>query len=183
MHVPNISKEYVQSFCRRVVPGGKPIYVPVQPLPNKPVNECFAIIPEHVSRYGGEQRVGWAIWEPWRKVLIEAEFHAIWKSPQREMIDLTPKEVSIQQILFIHDPRREYEGLAVNNIRHPLVRDSRVRRLCELYELRFAELNKGDLAYQYGRIALSGEAADRMRKIQDEMEQLTRDLMRVYPKR
>jgi hypothetical protein len=147
---------------------------------DKPLNECFSIIPKHVTRYGGKQCIGWAVWELWRKILIQAEFHTIWKSPDGVLMDLTPKILPVENILFVEDPRRQYEGVSVDNIRQPLTRDRRVIRLCELYRDRFTEMNQGDLANQYGMVKLPADVADRVRKIEDEVLKLEHELMEVY---
>ena len=59
--------------------------------------------------------------------MIEAEFHANWKSPEDEVVDITPKpESGINRMLFIPDSSRKYEGKRVQSIREPLTEDSAV---------------------------------------------------------
>jgi hypothetical protein len=156
----------------------KPLHVVVESLPDKPPNECFLIVPEHVIRYGGEQLIGWAIWE-WKKVLLEAEFHTIWQSPDRSLIDLTPKDFPVSRILFLPDPSREYTGIMVESIRRPLKKDARILRFCELWHERFLELNKGDLAHQYGKIT-NPDVVARVGEIDDEITQLEYALVQSY---
>jgi len=151
MSIKLLLKNYIKAFCRQIVPGGEPLYIPVQPLPDKPINECFAIVPEHIASHGGKQLIGWNIRE-WKRVLIEAEFHAVWQRPDGTIVDITPKDTS--RILFLPDPSRKYTGISVDNIRKPLRKDPRIRRFCDLGHERFLELNKGDLADKYGEIFL-----------------------------
>jgi hypothetical protein len=182
MRVPSLLNSYVKTFCRELVPNNKPLYVPVDSLPNKPLNECFLIVPDHVASSGGTQLIGWQIRE-WKKVLIEAELHAVWQRPDRVLIDITPKDVPTHRILFVPDPSRQYTGVVVDNIRKPLRKDPRIKRFCDLVHERFLELNKGDLADQHGEIELTGDAAIRFSDIQQEMAQLEHELVRTYGNR
>jgi hypothetical protein len=167
MKVPFIYSNHIKAFCRNVVPDSKPIYVVVQPLPDKPINECFNIVPEHILAHGGEQQFGWSIWH-WPKVFVEAEFHSVWKCPDGTMVDITPKRISVDRILFLPDPHRHYEGRQVDNIRKPISNDPLIKQFLALAEERYRETNKGDLANQHGRVIVSarvGEIDHEMRKI------------------
>lgn len=145
----NIQSAHVLQFCDSVVPAQLPILIPHEPLANKPVLECLTIVPEHVAHHGGKQLTGWAIWEGTH--IIEAEFHAAWQDPEGRVVDLTPRppEMALVNILFLEDPRREYTGRQIDNIRKPLVDSFNVKRLIKLMERRFEILNHGDLADQY----------------------------------
>jgi len=167
MKVPYKNKNYVISFCRHICLGSKSVYVPVDALPDKPINECFSIVPEHVASYGGEQKFGWSIWH-WPKVFIEAEFHCIWKRPDGLLIDITPKLLPFDRILFLPDPKRHYKGRQVDNVRKPICKDPIVKKYICLAEERFTETNKGDLANQHGPVIVS----KRVGEIDDEMEKI-----------
>lgn len=167
MKVPYKNKNYVISFCQHVCLGSKSIYVPVDPLPDKPINECFSIVPEHVASHGGEQKFGWSIWH-WPMVFIEAEFHCIWKRPDGLLIDITPKLLPFDQILFLPDPNRHYEGRQIDNIRKPISHDPLVKQFISLAEERYRETNKGDLADYHGPFI----ASRRVREIDDEMRKI-----------
>jgi hypothetical protein len=52
--------------------------------------------------------------------LIEAEAHAIWKSPTGEMFDITPHTNNETTILFLVDPKMTYAGNCIPNIRKAL---------------------------------------------------------------
>jgi hypothetical protein len=47
--------------------------------------------------------------------IIEAEFHAIWKTPAGSYIDITPSKSGLKRILFLPDPSRIYENRSVLN--------------------------------------------------------------------
>lgn len=174
MRVPKLREQYVRSFCYRVVPGSQPCHIPLQPLAGAPESECFSVVPEQVRRCGGEQVVGWAIWE-WRKVMIEAEFHAVWRDPDGNLVDVTPKPFEMPKILFLPDPNRRYEGVQVDNVRHPLRKDPRIKRFIDLAERLFALLNEGDLAHQYGDIT-----SPEIRQVRHEMGQIQMALAERY---
>ena len=173
MKVPDISKPHVRRFCEHVVPGGRPERVRHQPLANAPPAECFSVVEEHVAINGGEALVGWAIWE-WRKVMIEAEFHAVWRDPNGKLVDLAPQPKKPPRILFVPDPQRDYEGVQVDNIRRPLRKDERITRYIDLWRQRFELLNEGNLADQHGIVSVSEV---RLREVEDAMHQTRRSLM------
>ncbi|MDC7699567.1 hypothetical protein [Vogesella indigofera] len=125
--------------------------VPCQPLPDKPVLECFRIVPEQVQAHGGKQVTGWTIWE-WPNVLIEAEFHAVWQRPDGTLVDITPRTQSFESILFLPDPKKVYRGRQVDNVRRALSDSLLVNRLIQASEELFRAMNKGDLADQHGEI-------------------------------
>lgn len=175
----NPALAYVAEFCRHVAKDQIPIVIPHKPLPGKPQNECFSIIPEQVIAQGGKQLIGWAIWDT-SGLYIEAEFHTVWQDPQGNLIDLTPRPYHFETILFLPDPCREYRGRQVNNIRRPLVDDLDVTRFLHLATRRFEILNKGDLADQHGELALPPRVLRDYRKVEKEVMQLQHRLIRRY---
>ncbi|MCD5993671.1 hypothetical protein KDX38_08555 [Pseudomonas sp. CDFA 602] len=175
----NAESDYVIDFCRHVVENQAPIVVTHKPLFGKPMMDCFGIIPEHVVAQGGKQLIGWAIWDT-AGIFIEAEFHAIWEDAQGNLIDLTPRPIPDQTTLFLPDPRREYRGRQVDNIRRPLVDDRDVVRYLHLAGRCFSILNKGDLADQHGEIYLPPKVEREYRNIQKEMMQLQHRYTRRY---
>jgi len=175
LKTPYKNKKYVISFCRKVCIGSKSMYVIVEPLPNKPVNECFSIVPEHVASHRGKQKFGWAIYH-WPRVFIEAEFHCVWERPDGVLIDITPKAFHFDKILFLPDPHRHYEGFQVDNIRKAISNDPLVKSFIDLAAERFREMNKGDLAYQHGDINIS----ERCKGIECEMEKINLALVMKF---
>ena len=170
---PHKLKPSILQFCRSIVTDQEPFYVPVQPLSGQPVDECFVIVPKHISTHGGKQVIGWYIGE-WPKVMIEATFHAIWQTEDGRFVDITPKE-GISRILFLPDTHRKYEGRQIDNIRKPLTEDKRIYRFCELAHGLFALENEGDLAYK-NEITITPA----MEEIKREMAYLYLTLVRKY---
>lgn len=174
MNPPNLIKPYVRSFCRTVCKN-EPLFVPLRPLRNKPINECFRIVPEHVANSGGKQVNGWAIWE-WPKVMIEAEFHCVWESPEGSLVDIAPKPFPLDKIVFLPDSHKQYRGRQVNNIRKALTRDKNIYRFIELANLIYVELNKGDLADYHWPVTLKGKTL----QLHEEMKHMQLMLSRKF---
>jgi hypothetical protein len=108
-------------------------------------------------------------------VMIEAEFHWVWRTKDSRLIDVTPKQISVSRILFLPDPSRKYEGVQVDNIRKPLRGDKRIYRFCELAHELFLATNEGDLAYKR-----TYDVTPRIQKIRDDMMQLYMTITRKY---
>ncbi len=171
----NISSDIVIRFCEGISQSNL-LPVPLRPLANKPINECFSIVPEYIEKHGGSQVIGWAIWE-WPGVLLEAEFHCVWKSPSGELVDLSPKPFTdISHISFLPDLKAKYDGRQVNNRRRPLTDSLLVRRFIDACNQLHLELNKGDLADYYGAVELS----DKGTKIYNNVNNLRQKIMEKY---
>ena len=175
MRPPKLIKPYVISFCRSIVAEPQPVYVPLRPVSNAPQNECVTIVPRHIEQNGGEQVIGWAIWE-WPRVFIEAEFHSVWRQPDGSLLDLTPKVMPMPRILFLPDPRRAYNGRQVDNLRKPLDRDPAIKQFCELCTLMHREQNRGELADYHGPIVFT----ETMQRIDHERQEVGMLLQRRY---
>lgn len=61
------------------------------------------------SREEVSQVNGWAIWQ-WANILVEAEAHAVWESPEGALIDITPHENGESRIPFLRDDGMVYNG-------------------------------------------------------------------------
>lgn len=105
-------------FARAISPRFELVYVQVEPTPNSLPNECYSNVARMVEEHGGRSVLGWQIWE-WKGYFAEAESHAVWESPSKQLIDLTPKSES--RILFIEDPENKFSGNRINNIRSALL--------------------------------------------------------------
>jgi len=51
------------------------------------------------------------------EITCEAERHAVWESENGDLIDITPREINIDEIMFLSDNNFEYKGQLVDNIR------------------------------------------------------------------
>jgi hypothetical protein len=132
-------------------------YVKHSPESYAQVNDCFPAIDRKVRKCGGKVLYGWQLWE-WSDVLLEAEFHAVWLSPENELMDVTPKPFKVEKILFLPDPIMRYEGKQVNNIRVPLSNNPLTRDIIGICDAIFRIQNKGDRANQLA-VSLEGPEA------------------------
>src|SRR5882724_645983 len=103
----------VRLFCDEIVAGGEPVFLDVSISPNAVPLDCFMNIQQHVAEAGGGIQYGWRIWE-WPYILIQAEFHSVWSSPDGDLVDLTPSPGSVSPVLFLPDPSRVYENRQVD---------------------------------------------------------------------
>ena len=120
---PKEVTKQVRHLAERAAPGQVPKFVANNPKPDALPNECFGNVAAQVEKYGGERILGWTIWE-WPNVLIEAEFHAIWKSPEGTLLDITPKADGESEILFVSDLTAIYDGNYIDNKRLALRDDA-----------------------------------------------------------
>lgn len=141
----------IRKLCNQIAAGTNPIYLKVQPAPESEKLECFPNVENFVAKNGGSIQYGWRIGE-WSGVMIEAEFHAVWLSPNGKFIDITPFDE--EQILFLPDNTKIYEGKQVNNIRFALANKPIIHEFIDINNKIFEERNKGGLAEKHGEIAL-----------------------------
>lgn len=117
------------------------------------VKQCFPNVEARVVRAGGRMLCGWQLWE-WPHVLIEAGLHAVWLSPDGEMVDLTPKPHSEARILFLPDKRRRYDGIAGDNVRMPLRDDQVIPHFIRAAEAITRVMNRGERISQHGQVSV-----------------------------
>ena len=126
--------------------------------------ECFPNVLTKVERDGGKMVLGWQLWE-WPEVLVEGEFHAVWESPEGNLVDITPKETHIEKILFLPDPEATYDGRAKDNFRMPL-NDNRITLdLIKANKKYFKLLNSGALANYYGPVVATPDMVRILNKL------------------
>lgn len=154
---PKEIDEHVIKLVNKISPGATPFYVPVIPEIFSIERECFPNVERKVSESGGKSIFGWQIWKG--QFLVEAEFHAIWCSPSGELIDITPKEIKTEKILFLQDNQKTYTGASIDNIRLALTNNELVGHFIAISELIFELENSNGREKQSGFISLQGEEA------------------------
>ena len=87
--------------------------------------------------------------------MIEAEFHAIWKSTDGNLIDITPKQIQFPNILFLPDSKTEYTGAQVDNIRLNISGNRLVDDFIEIAKAIYKLENRGERAFQ-SEVSFSG---------------------------
>ena len=81
-----------------------PVYVPVVSDPHGVCGFCFPSVLDKIKDDGGSISFGWIVWER-PKLLLSAEFHAVWVDQSGNFVDITPKhEDDIAEIVFAPDP-------------------------------------------------------------------------------
>jgi hypothetical protein len=144
----------------------------------KPMHECFLVVDEQIRSHGGNSVTGWAIWEL-PGVFVEAEYHAVWKSPQGDLIDVAPRSSWFPEITFLPQPSLVYRGQQLDNIRRPLVKDNDVKRFLFLMQQRFNVLNAGERASQL-QVHLTDREAKAFASLERELAQLERRIHKRY---
>lgn len=172
--VPDSITTHVQELGRVVSPNADLVYVDSQPVLGAQPNDCFPMVERQVSQEGGDVVYGWQIWE-WPTLFFEAEFHAVWKLPSGELLDITPKDFPCSRILFIRDTFRTYEGKQVKNIFFPISGHPSVKEFLSLRDAEFEILNRGERAYQYS-VKLSDSEAMHMKNIENQKVLLLQQL-------
>jgi len=133
---PRWVHKYVLELASIIGVEPKAVWIPVQAAKGCVVNECFHNVPKVVAIKGGGIQYGWTVWQC-ANLYIEGEFHALWVSPQRDWIDITPKTDKETRILFIPDNRRTWEGSIVDNIRHPMIDRPEINEFIRLSKEQF----------------------------------------------
>ena len=133
MNAPQEIGKTVQQFCNYFSLGEEAVWVPVDPRADSTFGDCFKDVERQVSEKGGDIVYGWIVWE-WPRILIEGEFHAVWKSPVGKLIDLTTKPDGEQRIVFVPDPQRSYEGRQRDNLRLALWDHNLVHEFIEAHK-------------------------------------------------
>lgn len=164
--IPQLDDPQLKKLIRLVNPSSKPIYVAVRPEVFAIKNECFPAVKEKIKRDGGSQMIGWQVWKS--DILIEAEFHAVWKSPNGNLVDITPKTILISNIVFsnivfLPDLKMKYTGAQVDNIRLNITGNSLVDDFIEISKAKFRLFNKGDRTFE-NEIGLSYEECELLKK-------------------
>ncbi|EDY80638.1 hypothetical protein VDG1235_254 [Verrucomicrobiia bacterium DG1235] len=133
-YVPKKIDAQILEFANEIVNGNKPTYVKVDPPKKAKILNCFHNVEDKIKIDGGEIIYGWEI-SIIPQLYLEAQFHAVWKSPFGALRCMTPSEIGSKKILFLEDPNRTYKGARVENLRFSLGDKSKVDRYIFLMDL------------------------------------------------
>lgn len=131
---PRIISPQVRELCQ-FISEYEPIYIEVKADPRSLINECFLNVDVHIKEYGGQSVLGRCIWQR-ANVLVEAEAHAVWKSPSGDMVDITPHNNGEDSILFLVDSKMTYDGNCIPSIRKALTPSPLVAEFITLFNER-----------------------------------------------
>lgn len=103
------------------------IEIPIRVESYSQPDSCFFNVLDKVENDGGDVVYGWKIHQT--KMLSEAERHAVWRSKEGELVDITPSSRQEVFSLFVkEDCGWKYDGKFTDNVRvnltnNPLVDD------------------------------------------------------------
>ncbi|OBA12930.1 YecA family protein [Acinetobacter calcoaceticus] len=151
---PCLESGSVKALLKKVHSENTPFYVRSQPNQLEIENECFPLVDKYIQEHGGERINGWALWEQ-PNLYIEAEFHAIWKSPEGTYLDLNPRQHKTENILFLPQLDLLYEGFQRNNIRLSLTNNKNVHDFLKLKDQEFEFNNRGNRKGMHGEVHIT----------------------------
>lgn len=122
-------------FCASITSDSSPEYIDVCPAPWAALNECFNNVSRMVKQYGGSMISGWSVWQR-GNMLLDAEAHAIWRTPDGKLIDITPHNYNEKRILFLFDSSVCYQGITIPSHRQALTDSPLVAEFIRLYSER-----------------------------------------------
>jgi hypothetical protein len=146
MPTPNLNDPPLSELLSKMNASSKPFYVPVKTAPGTIIDECVDNVNKMIHINAGQIVLGWQFWKT--KHLLEAEFHAIWENPERQLVDVSPKEFPDLQILFLKDHNLQLNGMQIDNYRLNFTKNALADDLITLSKARFEFLNRGKRAYQ-----------------------------------
>jgi hypothetical protein len=155
---PKQITQEIRDLIKKLNIEGDPSYIQIKVDNGSKFKDCFKNVNDKIDKEQGTKILGWQIWE--LPFMIEAEFHAIWKSPNGQLIDITPKPINEELILFIEDTKAGYVGQQVDNVRLNITANGLVDDYIELYKAKFRIENKGERANQLGQIYIRGHDAE-----------------------
>lgn len=145
--VPDIHDEKVQKLLKKINSECDPVYVPVIDESYAIPNECFPNVERKVTIDGGQIVYGWQIWKG--ELICEAEFHAVWRSSNGALIDITPKTPPVERILFVQDEKVKYKGAQVDNIRISCISNFLINDVIDIHKALFRIRNRGENAFSH----------------------------------
>ena len=129
--VPREFHEGIQRLCKRIGTGTAPCFVEVVPEADSIFSECFRNVQRKIQRDGGESQHGWIIWEA-PNILVEGEFHCIWRSPGGKLLCVSARKDNEGSLAFLPDHSRSFFGRPVGHISIAWPRRKSVEKLLEL---------------------------------------------------
>ncbi|MCL6744417.1 hypothetical protein [Kosakonia sp. R1.Fl] len=103
---PSVMSNNVARIAKKINPAGAfsaNYYRYTQPADFAPFEqECYYNVAKMIKLHGGEPIYGWVLWESAN--MIEGEAHCLYKSPEGEILDITPRVSGEEKILFLEDP-------------------------------------------------------------------------------
>lgn len=99
----------ILKLAKQIDSSNEPELVVVQPGDDCQPGSSFQNVNAMTRRYGGSAQHGWRMREQ-PAVFVEGEFHAVWRRPDGALIDVTPREDGLSEILFLPDSKLTWDG-------------------------------------------------------------------------
>ena len=122
----------IQAFCADVEPNAEPVYIEVATHETAAIGQCYANVADFCRRFGGDMQFGWLIWVL-RGIYMTAEHHAVVKSANGSLLDITPQSGNENRILFLPSSLVRMEKPIINRYR-PVKDTPLLNRICALQE-------------------------------------------------
>ena len=172
---------YVLEFCSSVARDSTPFFMDVEAEAGDQPLDCISNVRRRIAAHGGEPVLGWKIWE-WYGIMLEAEFHMVWRTADGLLKDVTPNPLGYKRVLFLPDPSLKFEEKQINNIRTSLIKDARVGEFISVADEVFAIHNAGDRATQL-EIRVTPDEARRLQFLEFRKAQLLAQIESAEPER
>lgn len=105
--------------------------IPVIPEKYAKNRHCLYNVEQKIKNDGGTVCFGWSIYQS--EDLCEAEKHVVWENSKGDLIDVTPNEVGLKQIMFLPDNR--YKNVDELNVRINLSDSKAIDTLISLFSI------------------------------------------------
>ncbi|OWG13090.1 hypothetical protein KDK82_5597 [Delftia sp. K82] len=155
---PKEVTKYIRELCTRIGATSEPMFLPVHTRKDSILGDCFNDVNRQIAEFGGDAVHGWQLWE-WPGIMVEAEFHGIWRSPNGELLDISLKGEGEETVLFVPDPSRKFNGSRVDNVRHAIGKNPKIRTFIQ-NQNRFFKLYKAMHGDVVGEVILRNELAE-----------------------
>lgn len=158
----------IKRLCKKLVADGMPGFVPVLAAPSAKPNAAFENVQDTIHVNGGEHAAGWLIWEM-RGVLLNAERYVCWRSPDGDVIDVSPKPDGEKRILFL-EGLEPWDGSRVCPTTYALVDDEPVKDYLKIYQSERRQWVKNVTDFQlqkkltYAMVAMSDHLASQKKR-------------------
>jgi len=132
------------AFQRTMAGTGRPVIVKVDVHPEAVTNDCFVNVDKKIAECGGVRVHGWRVYQI-PLALMEAEFHAVWESPQGFKRDVSDCEGQ-KEVVFIPEPKRSFKDRRIQNVFYPLSNKKEVTAYiaaCRAFRLAQSEALEG----------------------------------------
>jgi hypothetical protein len=155
---PKAITRSIRELCSRLRTVDEPAFLRVEPRPDSQIGDCFNDVKRHVHEHGGSLVHGWLLWE-WPGIMVEAEFHGVWRSPDGALLDVSKKPEAERVVLFAADTVRNFTGSRVNNVRHAVGKNPKIKTLIQ-DQNRFYKLFQQQHGDATGNVELGDELAE-----------------------